>query len=230
MEAAIEQFGMNEPLSGRTGHSPEGGRCDKRRLAFAVLLSLAAHLAAGPLLDAALPPHAAADQAQVPRPVPLRLNLPRTHDLPADPPVVTTQTPSAGSLETAFSPMEEGVAAPPAPEDGDRNAAVGEESPQAAIEAIYFEGAQLSQRAKLVRDIPNRPALARLAGQGKVVLVLFIGESGQVDRVEVEASEVPETLAGEVAQEFREVLFQPARIDGNAVKSRMRIEVSIKPL
>lgn len=94
--------------------------------------------------------------------------------------------------------------------------------------STYFGADELSRKAQVTRDIrQDNPVLAKSAENGKAILVLFINEMGRVDRVEVESSEVSETLIREVAHEFNAALFQPAQIDGNAVKSRMRIEVLI---
>lgn len=109
--------------------------------------------------------------------------------------------------------------------------ATGQSVPPTDFAEAYYGIEKLSRRALVKRDIDqNQPALTKLAGQGAVILMLFINETGQVDRIEIESSEVPGALTQELAEEFRKVLFHPAQIDGNAVKSRMRIEVSIKPL
>lgn len=93
----------------------------------------------------------------------------------------------------------------------------------------YFGADELSRKAQVTRDIrQDNPVLAKSAENGKAILVLFISETGRIDRVEIESSEVSETLIREVAREFNAAHFQPAQIDGNAVKSRMRIEVLIR--
>ncbi len=72
-------------------------------------------------------------------------------------------------------------------------------------------------------DVPR--SVAR-AVSGEVVLKLWINELGIVESVEVEASSLPGTVSGMVAQAFREQHFVPGEIDGRRVRSLMRIEVT----
>lgn len=72
-------------------------------------------------------------------------------------------------------------------------------------------------------DLPR--AIARSAS-GKVRLKLWINERGNVDSVEVESSNLPETVSGAAAAAFGKVRFVPGEIDGKRVRTLMRIEVA----
>ena len=72
-------------------------------------------------------------------------------------------------------------------------------------------------------DVPR--SLARSVS-GKVVLKLWISELGNVDSVEVESSNLPETVSGPAALAFKKVRFIPGEIDGRRVRTLMTIEVA----
>jgi TonB family protein len=72
-------------------------------------------------------------------------------------------------------------------------------------------------------DVPR--SVARRVS-GKVVLKLWISELGNVDSVEVESSNLPETVSGTAAAAFRKLSFVPGEIDGRRVRTLMTIEVA----
>lgn len=57
-------------------------------------------------------------------------------------------------------------------------------------------------------------------------LSLFIDETGSVRRVEIETEDLPEPLKIAVRDVFMSAEFQPGELDGRAVRSRLRVEVS----
>jgi hypothetical protein len=88
----------------------------------------------------------------------------------------------------------------------------------------------VSERARPAQDIDlEPPELLGVPGQGKLILVLWINESGTVDRVETASSQVADTTEKVIAEQFRRAVFSPAQLDGKAVKSRMKIEVVVRP-
>ena len=72
-------------------------------------------------------------------------------------------------------------------------------------------------------DVPR--AVARSVS-GRVILKLWINELGNVDSVEVESSNLPETVSGPAAAAFGKLRFVPGEIDGRRVRALMRIEVA----
>jgi outer membrane biosynthesis protein TonB len=73
------------------------------------------------------------------------------------------------------------------------------------------------------RDVPR--SVARSV-TGKVVLKLWISALGKVDSVEVESSNLPDTVSELTAAAFGKVRFLPGEIDGRRVRALMRIEVA----
>lgn len=69
------------------------------------------------------------------------------------------------------------------------------------------------------------PALEGDTGWHHAVLALFIDETGAVQRVRVEDSELPALLEEAARKAFMAARFQPGEIDGVAVRSRLRVEV-----
>jgi hypothetical protein len=57
------------------------------------------------------------------------------------------------------------------------------------------------------------------------VLSLFIDEYGQVQRIEADATSLPEAFEQAAREAFMAAQFAPGEIDGAAVKSRVRVEV-----
>lgn len=96
----------------------------------------------------------------------------------------------------------------------------------------YFDADAVSIRPAIMADPEfDLPELGSIAGDGKALLTLYINEFGHVDKVEIEsAGGIDTALVGAVARQFGNAIFEPARIDGAAVKSRLRIEILLRPL
>jgi hypothetical protein len=58
------------------------------------------------------------------------------------------------------------------------------------------------------------------------ILALYIDENGMVQRIEVESDDLPQPLADAARRAFNGLQFAPGKLDGEAVKSLVRIEVS----
>lgn len=144
---------------------------------------------------------------------PLRAELRRP--LPATKPAseATTKAQLAAAPEAA-----------PEPGSDDRAAGLGIPLPH------YYGPREVSERARPAQDIDlEPPELLGVPGQGKLILLLWINESGSVDRVETESSQVDNAIEKVIAEQFRRARFAPANLDGRPVKSRMKIEVVVRP-
>lgn len=115
-----------------------------------------------------------------------------------------------------------------APEEPARDA----EPPSAGMPVpVYLDPGEVTRRAMILRDIaPDPPGLHGRRGPARIVLSLYINESGRVDRVEVESPEPDAAVRSAIVESFLAATFRPAEKDGSPVKSRMRIEVSVRPL
>lgn len=60
---------------------------------------------------------------------------------------------------------------------------------------------------------------------GSLILTLWINSVGEVVSTNIESSTLPEALADELADEFRQLPFKPGEIRGMPVNTWMRIEV-----
>lgn len=96
--------------------------------------------------------------------------------------------------------------------------------------ARYFKGSELTQRPQPIESVElSYPALALLRDDdrsGSIILRLLIAETGAVDHVLVESSDLPEVFQDETVLRFAQARFTPGQIDGVDVKSQMRIEVT----
>lgn len=116
--------------------------------------------------------------------------------------------------------------APPEPPPATDHAATGLGLPL----PHYYGPQEVSERARPTEAIDlEPPELRGIPGRGKLILVLWINEDGRVDRVETESSQVADTMARVISEQFRKATFTPAQLDGKTVKSRMRIEVVVRP-
>lgn len=96
----------------------------------------------------------------------------------------------------------------------------------------YYGAKEVSRRAQAVDDVISSESaeVERLPGSGRLVLILWIGATGVVEKVDLDQSSVDEPMASAIAAQFRATRFRPAEIDGAAVKSRMKVEVFVRPL
>lgn len=96
----------------------------------------------------------------------------------------------------------------------------------------YFDAEEVTSRAAALDEIDfELPELSQIGGSGKAILMLYINETGLVDKVEVESTgDIDRELTNAVARQFGKTTFQPATIDNAPVKSRMRIEILLRPL
>lgn len=69
------------------------------------------------------------------------------------------------------------------------------------------------------------PTDTSLIGSYTGILKLFIDEQGRVQRVVLDDDALPEALAEVAKQTFQSLVFSPAELDGQRVKSRIRVEV-----
>ncbi|MBV6476287.1 MAG: energy transducer TonB [Rhodocyclaceae bacterium] len=115
----------------------------------------------------------------------------------------------------------------PTPEDGAR------ETPKTGLIELpglnYFQSAELDRKPEPVAEVPLAyPAELPLVKRSSVVLSLLIDESGRVDKIIVETADAPAELAELASQAFAGTLFRPGFRNNQAVKSRLRVEVTFE--
>lgn len=94
------------------------------------------------------------------------------------------------------------------------------------VEPHYFRSSELTQKPMVVRDIPRDMMLVLPElPQRAAVLRLFISDQGEIDKLVIEDSHLPEAAEQKVEEAFSRMKFQPGRIGRIAVRSQLRIEI-----
>jgi protein TonB len=94
----------------------------------------------------------------------------------------------------------------------------------------YHLPRELDVRPKLVSHVePQYPEGAALRGvSGTVVVRLYIGESGKVDKVDIVRADPPGYFEASAAKAFGAARFTPGTKGGSAARAQMLIEVSFE--
>lgn len=104
--------------------------------------------------------------------------------------------------------------------------------PAAETEALnvraYLPVSKLSERPLILQDIDPLLTNTQDAVTQQLILQLLINEYGDVDQVLVEDAAVPTELLRQLQQRFVKARFLPGRLQGLAVPSALRIEVTVQ--
>ena len=93
----------------------------------------------------------------------------------------------------------------------------------------YLPAHRLTTRPLIQTDIDAiLPATFYGIAPQRLVLQLLINQYGDVDRVVVEESAIPQVLLAELQAKFLQARFTPSRLDTQAVPSAVRIEVQLQ--
>ena len=95
----------------------------------------------------------------------------------------------------------------------------------AAIPAPFFDPSQLTEKPTPLNEPRVDLLLPMLGRAGVANLVLYVDEIGNVERVEIASATLPPEVAQRAVAIFAALRFSPGRIDGAAVKTRVRITV-----
>jgi len=118
------------------------------------------------------------------------------------------------------APESPRVEAKPAPPGTTR-----ESTSVAAIPATFLDPSALTEKPRPLRE-PRLDLLTPiLARAGLVHLVLYINEHGVVEDVQIDSATLPPAAVERAAAIFAAVPFSPGRIEGTAVRTRVRITV-----
>ena len=92
----------------------------------------------------------------------------------------------------------------------------------------FYTTDQLTKRPELISDPPKLEVTEAMPafGSGKVILKVWINELGAVVSVDLDESDVPESVADAALAAFAKLRFEPGEINGRPVATLMRIEVS----
>ena len=194
-------------------HSPDApARRGRRRLTAALLTSLLLHAVALILVSAAPGTTGQAGQTLPTLQLQLAISPTPAPGSTAVPPLPSTPTPS---LPAAAAPI--GNPTPPTPFDPDRY-----------LPLVALDLKPLVQReptALLPGDAPPGES-------GTLILEIFLNASGGIDRIaiiETSPPDLPVSWRNAAISGFAGATFSPGWKDGQAVPSRLRLEISHSP-
>ncbi len=97
-----------------------------------------------------------------------------------------------------------------------------------ALASRYFKAQELTEKPRVLQDIPANLTLSWPNVAPQVLLLrLMISENGEIDQVKIEGSQLPEYAERMVSDTFSQIKFSPGKIGTAAVKSQMRIQVTL---
>lgn len=122
---------------------------------------------------------------------------------------------------------------PPAPVSaqpaGDVPGPVDEPAPSLPVPE-YFPAEALSRQPELIGNIDETLREPLDAGiRGRVLIRLYLSQSGKPERVKVLESTLPIEIEGLIVHAFFTASYRPGEIDGQPVMSEMTVEVDLSP-
>lgn len=100
----------------------------------------------------------------------------------------------------------------------------------AALFDQYFKATALTTPPGLYTLGPTEPAsYDAMAGGGRLVIELFLGESGAVEHWQVVEESTPPAFRQHVLNTFLAATYTPGRLFERPVKSRLKVEASLAP-
>lgn len=94
-------------------------------------------------------------------------------------------------------------------------------------ELKYYSTNKLTNLPKPIAEVElDTPEAMSMNVSGKLILRLWINERGEVIKVDLESSEVPELITESAVAAFKQLLFVPGDINGQQVGSVMVIEIT----
>jgi hypothetical protein len=158
------------------------------------------------------------------RPLHLQI-LPIEH--PPIPPMIVLSEPISSTVSTGEGVIDE-------IESQDR--IVLEAEPLTDSTTHYYSVLELSERVQVIQDLPTDFLLqVRDADPQSAIVLILINENGEVDDVEIETPDISMPRLTEETQltlktALRKMRFLPGKIKGNAVKSKLRLEISLETI
>lgn len=90
----------------------------------------------------------------------------------------------------------------------------------------YFDPSELTDRPQLMGDLFFRSQdMVFSTSEGRIVIELLVNSGGLVDDVIVIIAEVPVDVLNSTVRTFRGATYMPGQLNGQAVNSKIRIEV-----
>jgi hypothetical protein len=109
-------------------------------------------------------------------------------------------------------------------------ASVDRSTPPRLVDADYLPRAALSRPARALDPIEIAYPEGSPAGDYRAVLLLFVDESGKVQRVRLRDPGLPLGLEDAARSAFMAAHFAPGEVDGRAVRSILAVEVNFNAM
>jgi protein TonB len=137
------------------------------------------------------------------------------------------QPPATFSLGArASAPLQVRVLPAPAEPPFKQQLAAAQNAPRATpVATRYFANHELDRRPQIMSHVEPRFPVLALGPTGRVVLRVYVDETGQVDMVAVESSDPTGAFAASAREAFGAAQFLPGMKGGVPVKALVRIEV-----
>jgi TonB family protein len=90
---------------------------------------------------------------------------------------------------------------------------------------LYLPASELDEKPLIRNHVEPEFPVGAMVSEGRVVLRLFIAETGNVDEIAVVSAGPRQIFAEAATRAFARALFTPGRKDGAPVKSTMTIEL-----
>jgi hypothetical protein len=104
------------------------------------------------------------------------------------------------------------------------------EEQRGASSVDYIPIELLDQKPVFLQDPGDTTSVLADSGQGRVVVQLLISETGGVDRIVLESSELSTEATRRFLQQLGAARLMPGMRDANPVKSRWRMEFTFEPV
>lgn len=135
---------------------------------------------------------------------------------------------TAGSAETR--PVS--LRTMPGPEQAETSRHLGDlgkHSPGQPVSLSYLPASALDERPTEIRFFDFSSLPLPPDARGKLVIQLWINETGAIDFLEIEESNVPDEMSKQMLEQWRSLQFIAGMKDGVRVKSVVRYELTLAP-
>jgi len=93
----------------------------------------------------------------------------------------------------------------------------------------FYPSVQLTERPVALAELAlDYRAVGPIVGSGKMIMTLWITAQGEVEKAEIDESELPAPFAGPAIDAFKRMRFKPGELHGRSVGTVMKIELTLE--
>lgn len=91
----------------------------------------------------------------------------------------------------------------------------------------YYTSSELTKRPQVITMPEFDPIeLNKAIINGSIVLKIWLSEFGDVDKIEIESTDLPDFISADAVDIFRKQIFYPGEVNYKSVASILRIEIN----